>query len=220
MKDASHCTVGRMFPLILFEGTHAPVKRLPLRHEFGQDDDPGLSGFQHKSHETDAMIYLDTLEAKIRTDSGQKRERRGAGDVPVPQDALVVLARPGRINLPHTERCPKKLNGRLMDKAEFDVQCVDISAFLPPRESPPAFDVHAPLAVEQPGSPGERRRFNMLPFKHSQLLPHSSGCSNNYRRQGASASSGRKTYRSSFIPGLHDTPTVFIKPTNKEGERI
>lgn len=31
------------------------------------------------------------------------------------------------------------------------------------------------------------------------------------------ASSGRKVYRSSFIPGLHDTCMVFEKPT-KEGE--
>ena len=56
---------------------------------------------------------------------------------------------------------------------------------------------------------------------HTKRLAFAAGlqqCCTDIIRFSHGASSSRKTYRSSFIPGLHDTCMIFEKPT-KEGER-
>lgn len=58
--------------------------------------------------------------------------------------------------------------------------------------------------------------FTPLVF-YTKLLAFRAGlrqCATDIIRFSHGASSGRKVYRSSFIPGLHDVCTVFEKPTN------
>jgi hypothetical protein len=65
------------------------------------------------------------------------------------------------------------------------------------------------------------REFGYLPLVyHTKRLVFAAGlrqCATDIIRFSHGASSGRKVYRSSFIPGLHDVCVVFQKPAGGEG---
>ena len=55
---------------------------------------------------------------------------------------------------------------------------------------------------------------------HTKRLAFAAGlvqCATDIVRFSHGASSGRKRYKASFIPGLHDTLMIFQKPTQKGG---
>ncbi|MFO0847828.1 MAG: hypothetical protein U0871_04595 [Gemmataceae bacterium] len=65
------------------------------------------------------------------------------------------------------------------------------------------------------------REYGFLPLVfYTKLLAFRAGlrqCATDIIRFSHGATSGRKAYRSAFIPGLHDTCCVFEKPAGREG---